>query len=533
MIAAAKALRPIWGNPVVVRDLRVRMRGARSYWNQAGYLMLLGLISVAGYSTAVTRYPYEVGGGFDPIRVQAQLHDFYTFIFMALAGLITLIAPALTAASMTSERQNLTLDMLITTPLSAAELLFGKLVSCVAFITLLLILSLPASALCVMLGGATIGDVFRVYVIIAVDGLLMAAIGLYFSCAIRHSLPAIMATYATVGVMLIAPLGVFAMTSMMRGGYMGHTPKVPAIICVAMLNPFLAVSEGGSLSFSVGSYSIPIWVGVIAVAALLIRLLVTAAGFRLGAYGPRVVPSLRRQVLLITVIGAALLANLGAILTPGMGGVSRTASPVMPVLLAFMSIAAAALFLPALFVPVAAEDAAPGTPVKGWYRIGSAFRAEHAGSLPFFHLYLLAFACGVFIGYPLPGGAGNPLSLWLESLYWVSGIGYLCWGFARFASGLVHGATGGRALGFGLEALAVSIPMALAALLIDSSKRLEDYPLMYLWILYPLMQLTDPQTPSYLLWSGSLCYGVGTILSPFWSKVVPGGWRKERRVHAT
>lgn len=529
MIAATKAIRPFWGNPVVVRDLRVRMRGARSYWNQAGYLLLLGLISVAGYSSAVSSNQFGMAEGFDPIGVQAQLHEFYTFIFMALAGLITLIAPALTAASMTSERQNLTLDLLITTPLSAAELLFGKLVSCVAFITLLLVLSFPASALCVMLGGATLGDVFRVYVIIAVDGLLMAAIGLYFSCAIRHSFPAIIATYLTVGAMLFGTLSVFGATTIMHG----PTAKVPPIICVGMLNPFVAVSEGGSRAFDLGSHSIPIWLGVIVVAAPLIRLLVTAAGLRLGAYGPRVVPSLRRQVLFITVIGAALASNMASMAPMASLGVPRTALAVMPVILSFMSIAMAALFMPALFAPVAAEDAALGTPVTGWYRIRSAFRADHAGSLPFFHLYLAAFAWGIFISYPRPGGSGTPLSLWLASLYWVSGLGYLCWAFARCASNLFQGASGARALAFGLQALSVSLPMALAVLLIDSGKRLEDYPLMYLWVLYPLLQLTDHQVPSYLLWSGSLCYGVGTILSPFWRSVIPGGRRKERKVHAT
>ena len=44
---------PFWRNAVVVRDMRVRLRGPRAFWNQAFYLGLLSLITLAGYATAI------------------------------------------------------------------------------------------------------------------------------------------------------------------------------------------------------------------------------------------------------------------------------------------------------------------------------------------------------------------------------------------------------------------------------------------------------------------------------------------------
>ncbi|HXG25150.1 MAG TPA: hypothetical protein VNJ09_11385, partial [Chthonomonadales bacterium] len=70
-------IRPFWANPVVIRDLRVRMRGARSYWHQAVYLLLLGLLATAGYASAVTAE--NALGGMSVVDVQGRLQGFYYF----------------------------------------------------------------------------------------------------------------------------------------------------------------------------------------------------------------------------------------------------------------------------------------------------------------------------------------------------------------------------------------------------------------------------------------------------------------------
>src|SRR5438132_822183 len=127
MAISLKALRPLWANPVVTRDLRVRMRGTKSYWHQAMYLLLLGLLAVAGYGTA-TNNSASGSGSMSVVDAQQHLQGFYYFIFITLASLLCLIAPALTAASITTERQRLTLELLVATPLTAMELLVGKLI---------------------------------------------------------------------------------------------------------------------------------------------------------------------------------------------------------------------------------------------------------------------------------------------------------------------------------------------------------------------------------------------------------------------
>ena len=220
-------------NPVIIRDLRMRMRGVKTYWGQAAYLLVLGSVALVGYATSL-----ESDTAYNVVDVQRKLQQFYYFIFVCLAALITLIAPALTASSITSEKQRLTLDLLITTPLTSNQLLFGKLVSSVAYLGLLLSLSLPFSVLCVLLGGVTIAEVFRIYLLLAVDGLLLSAIGIYYSCTNCKSGGAIALAYiATIGVLIMT---LFFIDYMTRG-----TDVYAPSMVIAVLDPFAAIYYGG------------------------------------------------------------------------------------------------------------------------------------------------------------------------------------------------------------------------------------------------------------------------------------------------
>jgi ABC-2 type transport system permease protein len=129
------------GNPVVVRELRVRVRFARAYWLQALYLLFLILIVGLAYTSTLGSQVI-----LDPYRAQQQLQAFYWIIFSTLISLIVLIAPGLTASAVTLERERRTLDLLLATPLSARQLLTGKLVGSFAFLVLLIALTLPASS---------------------------------------------------------------------------------------------------------------------------------------------------------------------------------------------------------------------------------------------------------------------------------------------------------------------------------------------------------------------------------------------------
>ncbi|MCS7066316.1 MAG: ABC transporter permease subunit, partial [Fimbriimonadales bacterium] len=180
----------VLGNPVVARELRVRVRFARAYWLQAIYLLFLILIVGIAYAGTLGSQI-----AMDPYRAQQYLQQFYWVIFGTLTSLIVLIAPGLTASAITLERERRTLDLLLATPLSARELLTGKLVGSFAFLVLLLALTLPASAVCILLGGATFGEVLESYLMLALSGLTLSAVALFTSAYSRSSMWAVFGGY--------------------------------------------------------------------------------------------------------------------------------------------------------------------------------------------------------------------------------------------------------------------------------------------------------------------------------------------------
>lgn len=529
----ARRARLFWANPVVLRDLRVRMRGSKSYWHQGLYLLLLSLLALMGYGTAVGWGRASGAGGMSAVQVQQQLQQFYYFIFITLAALITLIAPALTAVSITTERQRLSLDLLVTTPLTASELLVGKMISSVAFLALLLVLSLPASALCVILGGATLGDVLRVYVLLAIDGLLMAAIGLAMSCATRASLPALVSSYgAVIGFLIVTFFVTTGASAFSRGG-----PSGP-LLTLGVLNPFVAVVYG-SKTFAVFGASVPLWVGAALAAAVFIRLLVTAATYRMGRYGSGAIGSLRRQLLGLTALGVVALTQ-GVVSRGGsVGGIGSPAdrsSLLEGLLLGVFS--AAALLLPSLFAPASpSEDDPPGLVVRGRYDVRRVFQPVHAGSLPFFHLWLLTVAASVVLGLAVSGagfGAGPWEAIGLTVLY-LSGLGWLFWALSRRAAALVRGVTAARALAFVFFAGLTWVPIALLGIVYanTSGADMNNNLLAWAWIFRPVLALApgdwaDHNAPAALLWSTALCYGLGALIYPFRRDVVLAGAPKEK-----
>jgi hypothetical protein len=521
-------LQTVLTNPVVVRDLRSQMRGTRSYWYQGAYLLLLGVLALAGYAQAtgqgLTDAPDASYHAVSVVDAQGRLQQLYYFIFLTLAALISLIAPALTAASVVGERQRLSLDLLVTTPLTAAELLIGKLVSSVAFLGLLLALSLPASALCVLLGGATLGDVFRVYALLAVDGVVLAGIGLFFSCAARTNLLAVVWSYAATVGFLFGTGALFALSCPDDPVKLGSpTP----LLALAALNPFAAVCPPMQQSFVVGPVAVPVWLGAFVAAALAVRLLVTAATFRLGLHGGAAGPSLRRQVLLASGLGAFLTAH-GA-MSSVVRAVHQYEDSAVNVqgawYLSFgliFGFLAAAPFLPGLFVPAPAEDAPPGVVEDAVpeetndhpYRFRVAFRPWHPGALPFFHLWLLttvgAVTAGIWAGYKASPGGGMVTAV-LCSTFYLSGLGFLVWAISRWAAVTTRGVSGARALAFGTFAILSGVPMLVLSL---GGGQWEDNQMSALWLFRPLLTSHDYEIFPAQIISGVVGYslGVGFVL---------------------
>ena len=177
-------------NPVMVKELRSRMRGRRAFVVLTIYLLAMsGLISLvyAAYASAAST-PY----GPDPSEAGKVVFA----VVMGVQGFLVLfIGPAFTAGAITGEKERQTYELLQTTLLSPRWFVIGKLMSALSYILLLTIASIPLQSIAFLLGGLSFTELVVGQLLLAVTAVAFALYGLYCSSIMRTTLASSVATF--------------------------------------------------------------------------------------------------------------------------------------------------------------------------------------------------------------------------------------------------------------------------------------------------------------------------------------------------
>ena len=202
-------------NPVLTKELRVRMRGARAYWIIFGYLSFLALVLLVQYAAWLSRVQFN-GGASDASRLGT---DIFNMIIVTQVFLVLFITPAITSGALTIEREQQTMDLLTLTRLPRHSIITGKLLAAAAFTALLLVSSLPLISICFMLGSIDPMMVFSYYCMMLFGSLMIGAMGLMWSSLAKTTTQAVMFTYASLFVLFCIVGGLFGINSnTYRGG---------------------------------------------------------------------------------------------------------------------------------------------------------------------------------------------------------------------------------------------------------------------------------------------------------------------------
>ncbi len=421
------------GNPVIGRELRVRVRMERGYLLQAFYLAFLILVVALSYQAAIGDNLTLT----NPVEIQKALVEFYRAVLSTLILLIVLVAPALTANAITLERERKTIDLLLATPLTARQLLVGKLVGSFAFIVLLLALTLPISAVSVLLGGVSFPELLKAYLLIACGGLVLCAIALFTSAYARSSTLAVLWSYLRVGGFLLAT-GVLVMLQELfaagifgRGG-MGGVGAVNLAFPAALLNPFAAPFVADT-QVDLGGWQVPSWFVGVVLCLLFTRLTLTAAARKVGLYDKDMLPSVRRQLLILLPLNVLVCVLPLLALAGGGAGVPPPEYVVVVVLVCF----APFLLLAAWIAPFGKDEEAVCID-DGTFRPSSMFSPSPSGALPFLATAWLLMVGAFLLSFYWTGAlaALDPLfwTYFASLLTYFTGLWMLFWGIGRFCS---------------------------------------------------------------------------------------------------
>lgn len=212
-------------NPVLVKELRGRMRGARAFVVLTIYLLLLSCFTSLIYYayTASVRGP---GSGLQTADVGKTI---LASVVLIEIFTVAFIAPAFTAGAISGERDHRTYELLRTTLLPARKLVFGKLASALTYLFLLILAAVPLESLAFVLGGVVVEELALAVLILLVTAFAFATTGLFFSALARTTRASTGLAYATT---LLAVVGLPVLLVVMAAvidpfvsGYAGSTPS--------------------------------------------------------------------------------------------------------------------------------------------------------------------------------------------------------------------------------------------------------------------------------------------------------------------
>jgi ABC-type transport system involved in multi-copper enzyme maturation permease subunit len=188
-------------NPILVKELRSRMRGPRAFITLTVALAIMALLMVA-MTSLFTRAGNTFGSMLSPQIGQVLFEGLINFVLL----LVCTVTPAVTAGAISSEREKLTFEMLLATPLGPAKILWGKLISALSYVFLLILAAIPLGSLVFLFGGVAPLAMLKALFILVVVAVTLGIYGLFLSALLGRTGRSTVVSFVTVMALLFAPL---------------------------------------------------------------------------------------------------------------------------------------------------------------------------------------------------------------------------------------------------------------------------------------------------------------------------------------
>ncbi len=225
---------------IIVKELRGRMRGRRAFVVLTLYVLLLAVFGYMLQQFTEAENTSRTSFGPDAQYSSANVgRGIFVGLLLAQTLMVAVLAPAATAGAISGEREHQTLDLLAVTPISSLAIVMGKLLSALAWVFVLVVASIPVTALVFVFGGVAPDDVLRGYAVLFATVIGLGSVGLFFSALTRR-------TGASTGLTFVATIAL-TIGSYYTFGFLSSTAEFgptglrkPAPEAILYLNPFVA-----------------------------------------------------------------------------------------------------------------------------------------------------------------------------------------------------------------------------------------------------------------------------------------------------
>ncbi len=182
-------------NPLLLKELRQRMRSGRTVLALSLYLLVIGAVAFV--------FMYVNVQGQTLLLQPTRTAELFTFLSYLQLALISFVTPGIAAGVISGERERQTLPVLLTTPLSPVSIIFTKWVTSISFLTLLIIMTLPLYSIVFLFGGVVPSQVLAVFGLQFIALGAIASISIFWSTWVQRTGWSTVLSYATVALIFL------------------------------------------------------------------------------------------------------------------------------------------------------------------------------------------------------------------------------------------------------------------------------------------------------------------------------------------
>lgn len=186
-------------NPIVVRVVQCSSKRLQHLWVRLLYLVVLFFVlmitqSYSGSANSLSELAKRSSRVFEGISI-LQL------------AMMCFLAPIFTAGAISQEKDAETFNVLLTTPLTNAQIVLGSLLSRLYFVIMLLVAGLPVFCITMLFGGVTTGQIFMSFGIAGCTAVLTGSLAILISVVRVGTRGTIFSFYVGIALYLAIGLG--------------------------------------------------------------------------------------------------------------------------------------------------------------------------------------------------------------------------------------------------------------------------------------------------------------------------------------
>lgn len=224
--------------PIFSLELLTCARRGRYYLLRVLYALVLLFTLAVTYETAYARRPFAGIHG-----VANVARDFFSAFGFVQLSAVLLLGPAMVAGTIAQQRERRTIEYLLTSQLSNADIVLGTLAARLLNVGYVVASGLPVLALAMLLGGIPPAAMLNLALLTLESLVAVGALSMAVSVGRRRTRDAVVAAYVLLAaVLVLPPLG--ALLGFVRTGALLPVCEMIAACCepIAQFNPFALLS---------------------------------------------------------------------------------------------------------------------------------------------------------------------------------------------------------------------------------------------------------------------------------------------------